>query len=164
VSLEITREDRLAFAKLGDVDLDGIIAPADFKAIANRYGAVIGTPKYDSFCDLNADGKIDLEDVHTCAKNVGLSIEEWKRAMLGLPQIIIPQVPAPTPEVPAPPPTIIPAEIIPVSAMPISPPPEVKVPPAPTVPVELLIIGAIGVVLLIGGIAYLIYVGGSTSG
>lgn len=66
-----------------------------------------------------------------------------------------PEVPI-APEVQVPP-TVLPPEII--TPPTIIPPTPVEVPPTPIIPSELIFITVAGVLLLIGGIAYLIYTG-----
>jgi hypothetical protein len=160
MSIAITAEDREQFHKLGDINRDGIIDNKDLDLFKVAYQSRTYIPE----ADFNEDGKVDYEDLYIIAHNYGLKIEVWKAAITGLPTTIVPPAPAlPTVEVPTPP-EVIPPQVISVPTPPIIAPPPIAVPPAPTIPVEWLIAGVVGVVLLIGGIAYLIYIGGSTSG
>jgi len=65
------------FMKLGDVNLDGIINDKDINLIKESFGAVPGSPKWNSSFDLNEDGKIDMRDISIASKNYGLTIGEW---------------------------------------------------------------------------------------
>jgi hypothetical protein len=165
MSVKITEEDREQFHRLGDVNRDGIIDKRDLEIIQRAYGSKLGSPNWNPEADLNHNGAVDLFDLVICSGKQGLTIQSWKAAITGLPTTIVLPAPAPpTVEVPTPPPEVIPPQVIPVPTPPIIAPPPIAVPPAPTIPVEWLIAGVVGVVLLIGGIAYLIYIGGSTSG
>jgi len=160
MSIAITAEDREQFHRLGDINRDGVIDDKDL----DLFKAAYESRKYVSEADFNEDGKVDYKDAYVISRHYGLKIEVWKAAITGLPTTIVLPAPAlPTVEVPTPP-EVIPPQVISVPTPPIIAPPPIAVPPAPTIPAGWLIAGVVGVVLLIGGIAYLIYIGGSTSG
>lgn len=67
-----TKELMDAFYKLGDVNRDGSINQADLELIKARFGWTGppgGIPE-----DLNADGRVDIEDVTICSTHQGLDI------------------------------------------------------------------------------------------
>jgi len=78
---EITSEQRQEFRRFGDVNMDGIISDADYEGIKECYGKKAGDPEWERCraCDLNDDGAVDLKDLTMCARNQGLTIEEWKK-------------------------------------------------------------------------------------
>jgi len=61
----------------GDVNRDGIIDSLDMDRVKALFGRVRGDPDFDSDCDLNQDGKIDMKDIGLVTKNQGLTVPEY---------------------------------------------------------------------------------------
>lgn len=74
---EPTIEQWAMFWAMGDVNLDGFIDDKDMKLLEESYGSYPGDPNWIGACDLNDDGKIDIEDVGVGAKNYGLNLNIW---------------------------------------------------------------------------------------
>jgi hypothetical protein len=52
-----------ACSLVGDVNNDGVVDVLDIQQVANRWGAVSGSPNYSPQYDLNADGAINVADI-----------------------------------------------------------------------------------------------------
>jgi hypothetical protein len=65
------------FAKLGDINLDGIIDDKDANLLKEAYTSTPGSPKWNPKCDLNGDGRVDYRDLFIISRNYGLTMEEW---------------------------------------------------------------------------------------
>ena len=74
VGTEATQAEKDAFALLGDINRDGAIDWSDFMPLMAAYGSVPGDANWNPACDLNKDGKIDVFDIATCARNYGTTI------------------------------------------------------------------------------------------
>jgi hypothetical protein len=60
------------FWSKGDVNRDGFIDDVDLDIIAENYGWT--GPPGENPADINSDGKVDMQDMFTCAANQGLNI------------------------------------------------------------------------------------------
>ena len=57
----------------GDVNGDLRVDLRDVYAVAQAYGSVRNSPRWDQLCDINKDNKVDLKDYFTTCKNYGKS-------------------------------------------------------------------------------------------
>jgi hypothetical protein len=60
---------------LGDVDGDGEVTENDLRIFACAYGSSIGDANYNSVCDFNSDGKIDVKDLAIIGQYFDLGID-----------------------------------------------------------------------------------------
>jgi hypothetical protein len=68
--------DKNFWAK-GDINWDGAIDSLDYDKVSGLFGKKRGDPDFDPNCDLNGDGIIDMRDIGTVAKNLGLTVSEY---------------------------------------------------------------------------------------
>jgi hypothetical protein len=57
--------------KMGDVNADGIIDMKDMNIMQAAFTSTPDRPNWNPVCDLNGDGKVDMIDIYTAARNYG---------------------------------------------------------------------------------------------
>jgi hypothetical protein len=62
---------------MGDINRDGYIDDVDMQLITNAFDSVPGDPTWDSRCDLNGDGVVNIIDASTAGTNHGLNIWDY---------------------------------------------------------------------------------------
>jgi hypothetical protein len=72
-----TQEQWDTFASMGDVNRDGYINNVDVGLLQAAYNSTPSSPNWNPTCDLNKDGKVDLNDATTLGSHVGLNIWDY---------------------------------------------------------------------------------------
>jgi Ca2+-binding EF-hand superfamily protein len=77
--------------RMGDVNGDGIICKKDLEIMQAAFGSTPESPNWNPACDLNGDGKVDMIDISTAARNYGEVSTKYftKRLTFSVPAPII---------------------------------------------------------------------------